>query len=174
MLNSRNLSLPAYLVAIAMILIPLADSFTTLFPWNVGDSRWRFGAVGLISNALMIPLAGLLVAVTVAWFREQRFVLRAIGVLGFLGALLCVLALVSFALDALQTRAQVRSEMRLSFDVASITAAVKMVLAGATLTAFGLAGWRSSRESSRKSSGAEGGLYTLPTAPSTMKSVERP
>jgi hypothetical protein len=172
MANSRYLAYPAYLVAIAMILIPLVDSWTTLFPWNVGDARWRFGAVGLISNALMIPLAGLLVAFTTALIREQRMVMRAIGILGFLGALLCALALVSFALDALQTRAQVRPEMRLSFNVASITAAIKTLLAGATLAAFGLAGWRSGRERSRKSSGAEGGLFTLPTAPSTMKTGE--
>lgn len=172
MQNARYLTVPAYLVAVAMILIPLADSFTTLFPWNVGDARWRFGAVGLISNALMIPLAGLLVAFTVAWMREQRLVLRAIGVLGFLGVLVCLIALIAFALDALQTRAQVRVEMRLSFNVASITAAIKTLLAGATFLAFGVSGWRASRVTTRKSSGAAGGLFTLPTAPSTMKTGE--
>lgn len=173
MLNSRFLAWPAYLVSVAMMLIPLADAWTTLYPWNPGDARWRFGAVGLVSNALMIPLAGLLVAFTMAWLREQRIVMRVISILGFLGVLLCAIALGSFALDALQTRSQVRPEMRLSFNVASVTAAIKMLLSGATLAAFGLAGWGASRVSPRKSSGAEGGLFTLPTAPSTMKSVER-
>ena len=172
MLNSRYLSLPGYLVAIAMILIPLADSFTALFPWNVGDSRWRFGAVGLISNTLMIPLAGLLVAFAVAWTREQRGVLRTIGVIGFIGALLSLLALVSFALDAVQTRSSVRPEMQTSFTVASITAGFKTLLAGATFLAFGLSGWKASRSPSRKSNGAAGELFALPTAPSTMKSRE--
>ena len=172
MLNSRYLSLPAYLVAIAMILIPLTDSFTTLFPWNVGDSRWRFGAVGLISNALMIPLAGLLIAFTVASIREQRAVLRTIGVVGFIGALLCLLALVSFALDSLQTRSQVRPEMQASFAIASITAGIKTLLAGATLFAFGISGWKASRSTSRKSNSAAGELFALPTAPPTMKSRE--
>jgi hypothetical protein len=173
MQNSRYLAWPAYLVALAMILIPLADSWTTLFPWNLGDARWRFGAVGLISNALMIPLAGLLVAFTIAWVREQRGVMRAIGLVGFLGALLCVLALGSFALDSLQTRSQVRAEMRLSFNVASITAAIKTLLAGATFLAFALSGWQATRPVGwRKSNSAAGGLFTLPTAPSTMKSSE--
>lgn len=172
MANTRYLAYPAYLVAIAMILIPLADSWTTLFPWNVGDARWRFGAVGLISNALMIPLAGLLIAYTVAWLRDQRLVMRTIGGIGFLGALLCVLALGSFALDSLQTRAQVRPEMRLSFNVATVTAAIKTLLAGATFLAFGLSGWKVIREGVRKSNSAAGELFTLPTAPSTMKSRE--
>jgi hypothetical protein len=171
-LNSKHVTLPAYLVAVSMIFIPLADTWTTLFPWNVGDARWRFGAVGLISNALMIPLAGLLVAFTVAWVREQRAVMRGVALIGFFGATLCLLALVSFALDALQTRAQVRAEMRLSFNVASITAAIKTLLAGATFAAFGLSGWRASRTRATKSNGAAGGLFTLPTAPSTMKSGE--
>jgi hypothetical protein len=170
--NSRYLAWPAYLVAIAMIAIPFADSWTTLFPWNIGDARWRFGAVGLISNALMIPLAGLLVALTVAWMRSQRLVMRTIGVVGFLGALLCVLGLGSFALDSLQTRSQVRPELQTSFTVASITAAIKTLLAGATFLAFGLSGWKASRHISRKSNSAAGELFALPTAPSTMKSSE--
>jgi hypothetical protein len=172
MLQSRQLAWPAYLVAVAMVLVPLVDAWTTLFPWNFGDARWRFGAVGLVSNALMIPLAGMLIAFVVAWAREQRMMLKVLGVIGFVGALVCLLALVSFSLDALQTRAQVRPEMRLSFNVASITAALKTLLSGATFLAFGLSGWRAGKvtEASRKSSGAAGGLYTLPTAPSTMRS----
>jgi len=173
MLQSKQLAWPAYLVAIAMILIPLADAWTTLFPWNFGEARWRFGAVGLVSNALMIPLAGLLIAFVVAWAREQRVLLRVIGVLGFVGATVCLLALVSFALDALQTRAQVRPEMRLSFNVATVFAAVKTLIAGATLLAFGFSGSRASKAAgARKSSGAAGGLFTLPTAPSSLKSGE--
>lgn len=173
MLQSRQLAWPSYLVAISMMVIPMADSWTTLFPWNVGDARWRFAAVGLISNALMIPLAGLLIAFVVAWHREQRGVLRTVGIVGFTGALLCLLAIVSFGLDSLQTRAQVNPQMRLSFNVASITAAVKTLLAGATFLAFGFSGWRAAKKSqARKSSGAAGELYTLPTAPSTMKAGE--
>jgi len=173
MLQSKQLAWPAYLVAIAMMLIPMADAWTTLFPWNFGEARWRFGAVGLVSNALMIPLAGLLIAFVVAWAREQRVLLRVIGILGFIGATWCVLALVSFALDALQTRSQVRPEMRLSFNVATVTAAIKTLLAGATFLAFGFSGWKASKGvGSRKSSGAAGGLYALPTAPSSLKTGE--
>ena len=172
MINSRHITLPAYLVAIAMIIIPLADSFTTLHPWNAADARWRFGAVGLISNALLIPLAGLLVAFTAAWTRQQRAVTRTIGVIGFIGALLCLLALVSFGLDSLQTRSQVRPEMLTSFVVASVTAGLKTLLAGATFLAFGISAWNVLRATSRKSNGAAGEMFALPTAPSTMKSRE--
>ena len=171
--QSRHLAWPAYLVALTMMLAPLVDIWTTLFPWNFGEARWRFGAVGLLSNALMIPLAGLLIAFAIAWSREQRTMLRAVGVIGVLGALVCLLALFGFALDALQTRSQVRPEMRLSFNVASVTAALKTILGGATFLAFGLSGWRAAKAATGgKSSGATGGLFTLPAAPSTMKRGE--
>lgn len=173
MLPSRQLAWPAYLVAIALMAIPLVDAWTTLYPWSPGDARWRFGAVGLVSNALLIPMAGLLVAMLIAWFLEQRVMLRTIGVFGFFASAVCLVALAFFGLDAVQTRASVRLEMQTSFHVASITAAVKMALAGATFFACGLSAWRGSRGLvTRKSSGAAGGLFTLPTAPSTMKPGE--
>jgi hypothetical protein len=63
--------------------------------------------------------------------------------------------------------------MRLSFAVASLTAAFKTLLAGVTLFAFGLSGWKASRAGGQKSNSAAGGLFALPTAPSTMKTGER-
>jgi len=127
-----------------MILIPLVDALTSLYPWHPGDARWRFGAVGLVSNALLIPMAGILVAFVTASVLEHRGIRRAIAIIGFAAAALCLAALGSFALDALQTRAAVRPEMRLSFNVASITAAIKTLLAGITFAAFGIAAWKGS------------------------------
>ena len=173
MLQSKYLAWPAYLVAVAMMLIPMADAWTTLFPWHLGQARWRFAAVGLISNALMIPLAGILIAFAVAAARRQRLLLRVIGIGGFAAAILCGLALVSFVLDALQTRAGVNPDVLLSFHVASVTAALKTALAAATFLAFGFSGWNASRQyGALKSSGAAGELYALPTAPTNMKRTE--
>lgn len=138
-LRSKQIAWPAYLVAGLLILIPLADAFTSTLPWRPTDSRWRFGAFGLIANSLLIPVLGVLVAYVAALILEHRVMRRVIGIVGFVCFGIAVLALVMFALDALQTRAAVREQMQLTFTVASTMAAVKTLLAAATFLAFGVA-----------------------------------
>ena len=139
-------ALPAYLVALSLILIPAFDAAMTLWPWQMGSAQWRFGAVGLGSNALMIPLAGLLVAFATALALGDYRVLRVLGVICAVLAFLTGVSIVLFALDALQTRANVSQVAQLSFKVASLTAAAKLLLATITLAAFAIAGRRSTRE----------------------------
>ena len=97
---------------------------------------------GLLSSALLIPMVGVLVAYITATLLERRRAKTVIGIVSFVAAALCLLAIASFVLDSLQTRAMVRPEMRLSFNVASITAALKTLLAGAIFLAFGVASRR--------------------------------
>lgn len=145
----RRLATPAYLVCLALFLLPLVDVMTTLFPWQFAEARWRFGAVGLVSNALVLPMAALLIALAAATIAEQPRMRVAVGIVGAVATALCVLALVLFGLDAVQTRAQVRTEMRTSFHVASITAAVKTLFAAVTfgfLSVAALKGRRNAEE----------------------------
>src|SRR5258705_528621 len=97
----------------------------SLYPWRPSDAHWRFGAVGMLSNALLIPTAGLLVALATALVLNHTMLQRAIGVVGLVVAGLCVVALAMFALDSIQTRAAVPPEMRLSFNLAALTPAGK-------------------------------------------------
>jgi hypothetical protein len=142
MITSRQIAWPAYLVSASMIAIPIVDAATTLYPWHPSDARWRFGAVGMMSNALLIPTAGLLVALVTSLVLNHTTLRRTISIIGFIAAGLCVVALGMFALDSIQTRAAVRPEMRLSFNVASLTAAAKTLLAGITYLGFGMAASR--------------------------------
>lgn len=146
MLESRRITWPAYIVASAMIVLPLADVLTSLYPWRLLDARWRFGAVGLVSNSLLLPMAGLLLAFLTALFLEHVTARRIIGGIALLASTLCVLALVAFALDAVQTRAGVRAEMRSSFTVASIAAAIKTLIAAMVFLTIGLGALRRGRE----------------------------
>jgi hypothetical protein len=144
MLESRQLSWPAYLVSLALITVPLSDAWTTLYPWRFLDPRWRFGAVGLVSNALLLPMVGLLLAYVTASALNHQRMRRIIAILSLASAAVCAGAIVVFGLDALQTRASFRTEMRLSFAVASIAAAMKTAMAAATLLTIGIAARRSS------------------------------
>ena len=141
----RFFAWPAYLVGVSLILIPLIDVTAQTWPLNLGNEQWRFGAIGLLSNAFIVPAAGILVVLGVAIALEHYRVVRVAGWLCAAGAALTALTLGLFALDAIQTRVNVRPEAMFSFTVASATAMGKMTLAIVTLVAFAMAGVRSAR-----------------------------
>ena len=138
----RAIALPAYIVGLSLIVIPLFDALAQLWPFNPGNAAWRFGAVGLLSNAFIVPAAGLLVMLGTAVVLDQKNVLRALGWVSAIGAVLIAPIIVLFALDAVQTRAGVRPEIKLSFLVASFTAVGKLILGMVTLFAFAIAARR--------------------------------
>ena len=142
----RFLGLAAYLVATTLIVVPFFDAAMSLWPWQPGSARWRFGAVGLGSNALMVPCAGVLIALATSITLGHLRAARLLGIVCALGAFFTTLAILLFALDAMQTRADVNPAALLSFNVASLTAVVKLMLGTATLAAFARAGIRSSNE----------------------------
>jgi hypothetical protein len=144
--SSRQLAPAAYLVAFALVFIPLFDAAMSLVPFRLGAAAWRFGAVGLLSNALMIPAIGVLIALTTAVVLGHERTQRVFSILCWITAAILLAALVAFSLDALQTRASVQPAMKLSFAVASATAAAKLLLGSVTFALFA----RGSRLSRRK------------------------
>ena len=145
MTEPRRLAVPSYLVAAMLIAIPAFDAMMSVAPPHFGDPHWRYGAFGLLSNALMIPAAGVLIILVTASTLEHRATLRVLGVASWAIAAVALLGLGMFALDALQTRAAVVPAMVLSFRVATITAAVKMIVGVIAFVAFGRAGWQGGR-----------------------------
>jgi hypothetical protein len=139
----RRLAPLAYLVAFALVAIPLFDATMTLWPLKFGDIRWRYGAIGLFSNALMIPAIGALIAMTTAAVCDHEITRRVLGAIGVLAALVLVAVAGVFVLDALQARSMVSSRQVLAWKVASGTAVVKLGIGILTCAAMGLAGRRS-------------------------------
>ena len=137
MQNHRQFAPAAYLVGILLFVIPFFDALTSIAPWHLGAPEWRFAAAGLVSNAFMIPASGALIivgtALAFAHYRSQLW----IGLFMWLVALICAVAVLSFTLDAVQTRNAIRPEMMLSFRVATATAEAKLVFAAIS---FGLLG----------------------------------
>jgi hypothetical protein len=133
------------MVAFMLVAIPLFDATMSVFPFQLSNEQWRFGAIGLLSNAFMIPAIGLLIALATAMaFGHTRF-LRVLGGICAIGSVAVVLLLLLFGLDAVQARLNVRPQAKLSFVVASFTAVAKMVLAVITLVAIGGAGLKTQR-----------------------------
>ena len=126
--NHRQLAPAAYLVAALLVFIPLFDAATSLYPFNMMSSQWRFGAFGLMSNALMLPATGTLIAVAAAVAFMQPKMLRFLGIASWVVVVLIVVSMALFALDAVQSRRLIRPDMQLSYMVASATALVKLFL----------------------------------------------
>jgi hypothetical protein len=142
MSQPRQLSAPAYLTALTLVLLPLVDGFLQVLPIRVHDPRWRFGTFGLMSNALMIPLLGLFVALAAAVAFDHRRFQRVLGVVAFVTALVVLVLLAVFGLDALQVRSQIKPPAQFAFNVAGIMATAKSLLAIVGLVAVGVAGFR--------------------------------
>ena len=137
--NYRQLAPAAYLVAAALVIFPLYDSAVSLLPWNVASAQWRFGAIGLLSNTLMIVCLGALIAVGVSILANQPRGRRALGIASWIVSLLLLLSIAGFALDAVQARALIRADLRVSYQIASITAELKLLLGVLTFAMLGRA-----------------------------------
>jgi hypothetical protein len=137
MSNNRQLAPAAYLVAAVLFVFPLFDSGVSLSPWNTGNAQWRFGAVGLLSNTLMIVALGAFIAVTTAVLTKQDRVRRLLGYTSWILAVVLLAAIAAFALDAVQARPQIRQDMLLSYQLASLTAEVKLLVGALSFALFG-------------------------------------
>ena len=156
--NYRQLAPGAYLVAFLLFFIPFFDAILGLAPYNLGSSQWRFGAFGLLSNALMLPATGALIAVTTAVVFGHVRTQRVFSVLSWLAVVTILVSTVLFGLDAIQSRRLIRPDMQLSYFVATATAVGKLVF-GAVAFLFFARGSRSDRTISRESSGPVTGAY---------------
>ena len=137
--NFRQLAPGAYLVAAVLFFFPLVDSSFSLSPWNVGSAQWRFGAVGLMSNTLMIVALGALIAVATSVLAGQDRPRRIIGLLCWVLAIVLLVAIAGFGLDAVQSRLQIRADLMNSYSIASLTAEVKLLLGALSFALFGRA-----------------------------------
>lgn len=141
----RRIAAPAYVVAVALILLPIAEVLASTAPWRLLDARWRFGFFGIISNALLLPAAGLFIAFAAATLLEQRTLRRVIGFAAAAAAVMCSIALAVFMLDALQTRAAIRTEMRSNFSTAAIAAGLRVIVSAIVCGVIGRAALTRSR-----------------------------
>src|SRR4051812_37475281 len=137
MQSYRQFAPAAYLVGFLLFFIPFFDALTSIAPWHLGVAEWRFAAAGLVSNAFMIPAAGALIVVGTALTYSHQKTQLWIGLFCWVMMLVVFVSMLSFSLDAMQTRNSIKPEMYLSFRVATITAEVKLLFG---LVCFALLG----------------------------------
>jgi hypothetical protein len=142
----RRLAAPSYIAAASLILFPVFDQLMQLVSTaKIHDARWRFGAAGLLSNMLILPVVGLMIVLVLAAALEHRAFQRVMAVLCAIGAVGLVLATGLFMLDAIQVRGLMRPEAASSWGVATGTAVIKLIVAGLALVGFAIASFHNSK-----------------------------
>src|SRR5688500_16893805 len=97
----RRIGPLAYIVAATLLLFPMGDYLVAVWPLHPSVVRWRFGAIGILSNALVFPVLAAFLAVTTAALLEHRRVqLVAIGLAAVVALALLVISGM-FVLDAI-------------------------------------------------------------------------
>ena len=119
---ARPLGWCLHAIGLLLILAPLLDLAAGIGSLSPAEVPWRFGAAGLLSGALVLPMLGLGLILVGTVVLEQYGVTRTVGVLAILLLVAVVAVTVSFGLDSLQLRAQIRQDAKRAFDLAAIKA----------------------------------------------------
>ncbi len=137
----KSLAHAAYVLGILLVVLPLADITMSIWPLRLSDDRWRFGAVGTLSSALLVPLIGLLLIMAVAVWLDQRRVQRVIGSICIVLAVLVAVLDVLFILDYFQARMTITPRAQHVVAIATATAFIKHLLTIGVLILLGRAGF---------------------------------
>ena len=144
--QQRRLVGPSYVAAASLIIFPIFDQVMQLVPTvKLHDPRWRFGAAGLLSNLLILPLVGMMIIFFISATLDQRIVQRVFSILGSIIALVLLAATGLFLLDAIQVRSILPKAAQSSWAVATSTAIVKLMVAIVTILWFAIAAFRNGR-----------------------------
>ena len=127
--NLQRYAKALYPAAFLLVLVPLADITLRSFGTEAGSLQWRFGTVGLLFGNLGTVVLGLTLAGFLAAVAGQRGLLRGIGMVAILLAIILAALLVLFGLDAIQIRRLVAIQMRRGILISSVGAAFAAVMA---------------------------------------------
>lgn len=140
-----SLAVPTYVIAALLVVTPLGDFASGVWPWRVAALDWRFASSGLLSGFLLTPLLGALIAIVVAAALGSERLLRVLGVATLVAGGLCVVVLLAFILDAIQLNASIPTPQRRAFLDASVKAFLKYVMACAACYWLGTGAYRLGR-----------------------------
>jgi hypothetical protein len=140
-----SLAAPAYCIALLLVITPLGDFVSGVWPWRVGALDWRFASSGLLSGFLLTPLLGALMAVVIAAARGSERALRGLGVATLAAGAFCLIVMLAFILDAVQLNSNIPAQQRRAFVDASVKALLKYVMACVASYWLGITAYRMGR-----------------------------
>lgn len=142
-----------YPIGALLVLASVSEPALQIWPFRVGELRWRFGAVGLMSGAVLGVAFGLVWIMAVAALLDHRRTLRAASVVCMAMAVALSAVAVLFGLDFLQVRSSVNPDFRGALDLTVLRAMAVIGLSIPAALGLGIGGWRSTRRAGRPHAG---------------------
>lgn len=141
----RSLTLGALL----LIIVPFFQAATQIFPLQLNNIEWRVRSANVLSSVLILPYVGCTLLLAISRATESRAMSRLIGVVSVLMTLGLLAAMAVFALDALQLKTIVSTQMEDAFKMTILRVMVVCVLHVIAFLVLALAGFRTPGDSPR-------------------------
>lgn len=135
----RKISGALYLTSALLIVLPMLDFITGIYPYLPVSSKWRFASSAVFTGSLLLPILGFALAMMVAALMQQRAVFRWVSFFALLLVLTLLAATALLALDLIELRATAESEVRTAVVVAGGRAVLKNLIMAGSLAYFVLA-----------------------------------
>jgi hypothetical protein len=143
--NVQRYAKGLYPVALLLIVVPVTDIALRAFPPQFGTLQWRFATVGLLLGNYGTILLGLGLLGLVAALLAHRGVLRGIGLVCLLLAVVTLAVLVLFGLDAIQIRRLAQPGFKRQILTSSLGALFTGTVGAVALATLGRAALAASR-----------------------------
>lgn len=143
------LSPAVYVVAVLLIFLPPLDILFGLPSISPESARWRFGTIGMLTSAQMLPILGYLLLTMTAVSMQHTWRYRLSLAFGILGVAIMVGLFGAFFLDALQVRREVNEELWPRFNWAvgkSLITQLIQIGVAVLITVLGYRARRATRE----------------------------
>ncbi len=148
-MNARPWVYSLYAVGLLLIIQPLAEALAFAWPVRFGEVGWRFGMVGSFFTLLGTFIVGVALVLLTGYLLGHRRVVRVGGIVAIVLGAMLIVASASFALDWVQLRMIIRTDLKGGFDITGAKAIIGGVLG---TTAFVLLGYAAIRASRRPAS----------------------
>ena len=132
----RGMAGPAYLIVAILVVFPALQLVQAIWPMRFDDISWRVTSVGLLSGEILIPLLGLVFAHALALFLEQWRVVKTLAWVNVALAVILVLGLGVYALDARELRADIARDAQRAYDLGIVVSFAKFGLGLLVLAAL--------------------------------------
>jgi hypothetical protein len=145
-----------FLCAILLIIVPFLQAGSQLWPLQLSNIQWRFGAANALSAVLLLPFLGLALLLVISRSVESSSIAKSVGIMSALFTVGLAGSFVVFILDALQLKTIVSTSMEAAFKTTSARVGLTTLMFTVAYLVLALAGFKSPRSSSTRSAPSRG------------------
>ncbi len=118
--GGRRLLTVGYGIGVLLIALPLLDWVLTVWPLRPSTTVWRFGSVGLLSQALIQPIVGCALIAATAFGLAHRALLKVLAGLYLISVVFILGAVGIFALDSIEVRSLAQAQVQSQVEVTGL------------------------------------------------------